>query len=456
MALWKGVILLLNAGPLEPKTDCHYDHTTMRSRLSRGFTMRSTVSFLLICPLLGCAAPALPVPAPAKPRVVPIEPGPDAQERAQKALLDAKPGETVEFAAGTFHFPLGLSLAVEGVTVRGKGIDKTTFSFKNQKAGRAGLQVTRGRFTLEDLSLDDAPGDALKVTDADGVTLRRVRAQWTGGPKETNGAYGLYPVTCRNVLIEDCVAFGASDAGIYVGQSQNVIVRRCRAERNVAGIEIENCTDVDVHDNVATNNAGGLLVFDLPGLPAKNGCRVRVFNNRVTANNHPNFAPKGNLVASVPPGTGLMVMATDQVEVFQNTLTDNQTYNFAVVSFHLTGRPIEDKDYDAIPEGIFVHDNSFGGGGKKPGGERGPLLALLVGLPLPDIVYDGIIHPARKDDRSHGVYFRNNGAATFVNLHFDQLDPKAPAASRAKVSRDLKPHDGELPPLPPVTLPEGR
>src|SRR5581483_10115819 len=100
-------------------------------------------------------------------------------------------------------------------------------------------------------------------------------------------------------------AIGASDAGIYVGQSQKVVVRKCRAEQNVAGIEIENCTDADVYENMATNNAGGLLVFDLPGLQAKNGRRVRVHDNQVFANNHENFAPKGNIVATVAPGTGM-------------------------------------------------------------------------------------------------------------------------------------------------------
>src|SRR5262249_40994957 len=147
--------------------------------------------------------------------------------------------------------------------LRGQGIDKTTLSFKKQNAGSEGLLVTRGKFLIEDLSVDGTKGDAVKVNDADTVTFRRVRTQWTGGEKETNGAYGIYPVQCKNVLLEECVAIGASDAGIYVGQSQNIIVRKCRAERNVAGIEIENCTDADVYDNLATNNAGGLLVFDL-------------------------------------------------------------------------------------------------------------------------------------------------------------------------------------------------
>lgn len=401
----------------------------------------------------GCATNV--APRPGRPSAVVIHPGPNVQEEAQTALIQAKPGDTIEFAEGTFTFSQTLSLAVENVTVRGKGIDKTLLSFKDQQAGAAGFAVTRGGFVMEDLSLDDAKGDALKITDADGVTLRRIRARWTGGAKETNGPYGLYPVSCKNVLIEECVAEGASDAGIYVGQSQNVIVRKCRAERNVAGIEIENCTAADVYENTATDNAGGLLVFDMPGLPAKNGRQVRVFNNQVFANNHSNFAPKGNIVASVPPGTGVMVMATDQVEVFKNTIKDNQTYNLGIFSFLITGRPIEDKEYDPISEGVYVHDNTFSGGGNKPSGERGPMLAALLGTPLPDIIYDGIANPA-KTAPANGVYVRNNGKATFANLHWDKLNPKDPEASKAQITRDPKPHDGTLPELPAVVLRGGR
>ena len=69
---------------------------------------------------------------------------------------------------------------------------------------------------------------------------------------------------------------GASDAGIYVGQSRNIVVRRNQVEFNVAGIEIENSTDADVYDNMATNNTGGILVFNLPGPPVQDGRRTRV------------------------------------------------------------------------------------------------------------------------------------------------------------------------------------
>ncbi len=430
-------------------------------------THRSVALVLCLTPFLaGCARTATQTVKPATPSgVIHIDPGPNVQEEVQTALLKVKPGETIELGAGTFAFTQGLSLKVNNVTLRGQGMDKTVLSFKNQVAGKEGLLVGgRDHFTVEDLTVEDTKGDAIKVEGGDGVTFRRVRARWNGGGKESNGAYGLYPVQCKNVLIDGCVAIGASDAGIYVGQSRNIIVRNCRVEQNVAGIEIENSIDADVHDNTATNNAGGLLVFDLPGLQVKNGKRVRVFHNQVFANNHPNFAPKGNTVASVPPGTGFMVMATDQVEVFDNTARDNQTYNLAVVSYKLTGRPIEDKEYDPYPEQVFIHDNHFKHGGTNPGGERGELLAGLTGKPVPDIVYDGITSPKAGVGKQQ-LFLKNNQGATFVNLRWGELPDlttlKSATEAKAvlgfhrltKVSHDSKPFEGELPPLPAVKLP---
>ncbi len=99
---------------------------------------------------------------------------------------------------------------------------------------------------------------------SDQISFVNLRVEWTGGPNPKNGAYGVYPVSSTNVLIDRVTVKGASDAGIYVGQSKNIIVRNSRAEFNVAGIEIENSMNADVFDNVSTHNAGGILIFDLP------------------------------------------------------------------------------------------------------------------------------------------------------------------------------------------------
>ena len=93
---------------------------------------------------------------------------------------------------------------------------------------------------LEDFAVEDTKGDGVKSKGSDQITFRNLRVEWTAGPNEANGAYGVYPVASKNVLIDGVVVRGAADAGIYVGQSENIVVRNSRAEFNVAGIEIEN------------------------------------------------------------------------------------------------------------------------------------------------------------------------------------------------------------------------
>jgi parallel beta-helix repeat protein len=160
------------------------------------------------------------------------------QQKLQEQFLDAKPGSVIEIPAGRHALDRVLTLRANGVTIRGTGSDKSILSFKNEISGPEGMLVYASDFTIEHLAIEDSKGDGLKVNDGENITIRDVRVEWTGGPKTTNGAYGIYPVKSKNVLIEDSASIGASDAGIYVGQSQNVIVRRNRAEKNVAGIEI--------------------------------------------------------------------------------------------------------------------------------------------------------------------------------------------------------------------------
>lgn len=394
-----------------------------------------------------------------------IDPGEGAAKRIQAALINAKPGEVIELGAGRFDCRATLSLDVSGVTVRGQGPDRTILAFTDQGAGTGGegiLVTSKENVTIEDLAVEDARGDALKAQGTKRIIFRNVRAEWTGGPKETNGSYGLYPVLCTDVVIDGCTAVGASDAGLYVGQSENIVIRNCTARQNVAGIEVENSTRADVFDNLATDNSGGILVFSLPDLPKKDGRHCRVFRNRVVANNHANFAPKGNTVATIPPGTGLMLLAADLVEVFDNAIEQNQTAGVSIVSYMITDKPIQDAKYDPFCEAVFIHDNRFASNGGKPAGPMGELLIAALGTPLPDILYDGVADPKKQVDGKLpddlAIRIRNNGKAGFAN--FDAPALKASAAPGAadkkpaapRIVRDLKSYDGELPALAPVAI----
>ena len=323
----------------------------------------------------------------AQAKMIHVGPGGNAQEKLQTALIEAQPGDTVHIAAGRYALADGLSLDVDGVTVKGDGPDKTILDFTAQKVAGEGLLITSDNVVVRDLGIENAAGNGVKSKGSDGIALVNLRVEWTGGPKSTNGAYGLYPVSSKNVLIDRSVVKGASDAGIYVGQSQNIVVRGSRAEMNVAGIEIENSYDADVVGNTATNNAGGILVFDLPDLPQQGGRNVKLTNNQVIANNHVNFAAPGNIVAGVPSGTGIMVMANSNVLVTGNHVMGNNGSAVMVVAYT---QAFTDKAYNPLPRSVSVAGNHFMDNGKAPAFAGGKEIAAAVGGTIPPVLWDGI------------------------------------------------------------------
>lgn len=316
-----------------------------------------------------------------------VEAGEGAQERLQEALILAEPGDEIVLEAGRFVLTDGLSLDVDGVTVRGAGMDTTILDFTAQQGAGEGLLVTSDNVTLRDFAIENAKGDGIKSKGADNIIYHALRVEWTGGPKATNGAYGIYPVESANVLVQDSYVRGASDAGIYVGQSENIIVRRNRVVENVAGIEIENSNRAEVTENLATRNTGGILVFDLPGLPKVGGGDVLVARNAVIDNNTDNFAPEGNIVASVPAGTGVMVMANTGVEVAENALINNATSHVMLIAY---SQAYEDARYQPRPVDVVLRGNVYGSGGTAPDFAGGEMLVAAMGGALPPVLTDGL------------------------------------------------------------------
>jgi parallel beta-helix repeat protein len=382
-----------------------------------------------------------------------IEPSLNAYEEIQEALILAEPGDVVRLTAGIFELEDSLSLDIDSVRIEGEGMNQTILSFKNQQSGAQGLSVTSDNVTLQDFAVQDAKGDAIKVKGVTNIKFLRVKTEWTNGPSSSNGAYGLYPVESQNVLIDGCVAIGASDAGIYVGQSQNIIVRNSRAEFNVAGIEIENSYYADVHNNIATNNTGGILIFDLPSLPQQRGHHVRVFNNQSVGNNTDNFAPEGNIVGEVPRGTGIIIMANSDVEIFDNTIGENDTVNIAVVTY---GSETDDDQYYPHPKSIQIHGNEFGSTGHNPDTSKGDLAQMLYDLSggnMPDIFWDGLLPVSQLvfgQPENEKMIVSNNGDATLLAL--DPIKYLLPFFDPAIL--DINLFEGEVQPLSPVVFDE--
>ncbi len=359
------------------------------------------------------------------------------EQKLQTQLITIQNGDTLDLPEGNFMFTKGLAMdGKSNILIRGKGINKTVLSFKNQIEGAQGLLISNGKnIVLEDFSIEDAKGDNLKINDTHGITLRRISSVWSEGPKTENGAYALYPVLCKQVLIEECIAAGSSDAGIYVGQSDSVIIRNNKAYWNVAGIESENSRWVEIYGNEAYENTGGLLVFDLPGL-TQYGHSTKMYQNHIHDNNHENFAAKGNIVASIPPGTGIMILATHNLEMTENKVINNKTVGVGIISYDLVVALNEGEEeqeaaiggvqttnnnyktdslYNPYPYKIFIHKNEFDNDHWFPSLDHdiGKLFFMKSFMNPPDIAYDGIANPDRSDAQ---ICVRENGDILIMNL----------------------------------------
>ncbi|WP_436516120.1 parallel beta-helix domain-containing protein [Ekhidna sp. To15] len=346
----------------------------------------------------------------------------------QTLIIQAQDGDTIDIPAGNYLFENPLILdGLSDVVFQGQGMDETVLSFELQTSGAEGIRAANcTNLVFQDFTIQDAPGDNIKVTDTDGIRFTNVKSEWIGEPSEENGAYAFYPVLCKRVIVENCLAIGSSDAGIYVGQSDSVVIRDNEVYHNVAGIESENSRWVEIYRNNAHDNTGGILIFDMPGL-TQSGHTTRVYDNDVTSNNHDNFAPEGNVVAVVPPGTGIMMMATRNIEVFENRIHHNRTVGTALASYVLVealgaeeGSQLEEansqigEDYDPYPNQVYFHDNEFKNKHWFPTlkNDFGLLFLTYFTFNLPDFAMDGIFPP----DKEFVMCLSNNGEFNFANI----------------------------------------
>jgi cytochrome c peroxidase len=307
-------------------------------------------------------------PSPA--RIVEVRPGESIQEAVDRAGRNG----IVRIYPGTYHenvLVIHHGVTIEGVIRNGK---RPMLDGRNLLPDA--ISGLGNDFKVTNLEIRNYQGNGVVVHKARNVVFRNLVLHNTG-------LYGVYPIECDGVLVEDCKVSGARDAGIYVGQSRNIVVRRNEAFQNVTGIEIENSVNAIVEDNYVHNNTGGILVFLLPFNPSKvqDGCIVR--RNRVINNNTPNFADPEAIVSNVLKGTGIMLLAADNTEVYENEIVGNGTFGIMTIGLRLLFPAPTPLDVDPNPDGNRIYNNILRDNGKDPD-ER----LKRFGIPPVDIMWD--------------------------------------------------------------------
>ena len=158
------------------------------------------------------------------------------------------------------------------------------------------------------------------------------------------------------------------------------------AETHAVDFELEYGTaTIEVHKDSIDKGDSVLIIDDLiaTGGTAKAAAKLVEMSG-------------GNVVAFVPQGTGLMIMANESVEVFHNKIFANDTANVLIVSYHMTGKPINDENYVSYARSVYVHDNDISLSGRNPIGgaaeaskDQVEALKFMLGGKFPDFIYDG-------------------------------------------------------------------
>ncbi len=325
-------------------------------------------------------------------RVIEVKKG----ESIQAAVKEAQPGDLIKVYPGTYSENVYIDkddITLQGVVIKGEW---PTLDGK-KKINDAILYSGNG-ITIDGFKIINYKGNGIMGQAGNNFVIRN---NWI----IDSGVYGIFPQYGKNGLIEHNICSKIADAAIYVGMCDNVDVIHNEVFENVAGIEIENSRHCLVENNYAHDNTGGLLAFVTPGLPIKTTFDVIFRNNFIINNNHPNFGAPGSTVAGIPAGTGVLIMAADDVVLENNIITGNNNSGVTIVDLANGDPKANDPNSEGNPDRVVILDNIMYENGNKPVGELKLLMLTKFSKKGPDIfAYGGGQGSTIKDKNKYRTF----------------------------------------------------
>lgn len=269
-------------------------------------------------------------------------------ESIQEAVKQAAPGTTIRVMPGTYHETVYIDkdgIRLIGVIEKGRRATLDGEGKLNDAILYSGNNVV-----VENFKITRYKGNGIMSQAGNNWEIRNNLIIDTG-------VYGIFPQLGQNGVVEHNIVSGIEDAAIYVGMSDNVHVAYNDVFDSVAGIEIENSRHAIVESNRVYNNTGGILAFITPGLPIKTTYDVIIRNNFVIANNHVNFGAPGSTVAGIPAGTGILVMAADDVVIEGNIIRDNKNAGIVITDHAHADNVTIDPESDPNSDRVRIFNN---------------------------------------------------------------------------------------------------
>ncbi|MCV2884089.1 right-handed parallel beta-helix repeat-containing protein [Aestuariibacter sp. AA17] len=305
-----------------------------------------------------------------------INPG----ESIMEVVKAANPGDTIVLAPGRYHETVYIDK--DSITLRGIIQEGKRAILDGEGTLNDAILYSGNNIVVENLQITRYKGNGIMGQAGNNFEIRNNVIVDTG-------VYGIFPQLGKNGVVEHNVISGIEDAAIYVGMSDNIHVAHNEVFDSVAGIEIENSRHAIVENNYVHNNTGGLLAFITPGLPIKTTYDVIFRNNYIANNNTPNFGAPGSTVSGIPAGTGILIMAADDVIIEGNIIKDNKTAGIIITDHDNAPNTTIDPDADPKSDRIRILDNLMVNNGYDTIDEAKALLLTEFKTGHPDIIRVG-------------------------------------------------------------------
>ena len=331
-------------------------------------------------------------------------------ESIQAAVNAAQPGDTIRVMPGTYTETVYIDK--DGIRLIGVIEEGAWPTMEGERRLNDAVLYSGNNIVVENLKIMHYKGNAIMGQAGNNFEIRNNLIVDTG-------VYGVFPQLGQNGIVEGNIISGIEDAAIYVGMSDNIHVANNEVFDSVAGIEIENSRHAIVENNYVHDNTGGILAFITPGLPIKTTRDVIIRNNFVVNNNTANFGAPGSTVSGIPAGTGVLIMAADEVVIEENIITGNKTAGILVVDHQNASNVTIDPESDPTPDKVAILDNFMMDNGYDTIDELKALMLTEFKTGNPDIVRAG---NARDGCISNRHRYTVVGVGDFADCAFDNTD----------------------------------
>jgi len=322
----------------------------------------------------------------------------------QEAVGKANPGDLIRIYPGVYHETVYIDK--DNITIQGVIEGGEWPTLDGEKKMNDAILYSGNGVLIENLKITNYKGNGIMGQAGNNYVIRN---NWI----VDTGVYGIFPQFGKNGVVERNILTGIEDAAIYIGMCDNIDVRFNEVYGNVAGIEIENTRHALVEYNYTHDNTGGILAFLTPGLPIKTCYDVIIRNNYVYNNNTANFGAPGSIVSHIPKGTGMLIMAADDVTIENNIIMGNDNAGITITDYAYAGIELStDPDSEPNSDRITLLDNLMSNNGNNPVDEVKALMLTKLSKLGPDVIAVGggkgscMINPDR---------YRTFGVDNFAN-----------------------------------------